>query len=140
MNVLVDTSVLSLAFRRNRPELLAEADRALVGRLRLLSDGDEVVLIGATRQEVLSGLKTPAQYNRIQSVLNGFQCLASGPADHDAAAEAFNRCRSRGIAGGPIDMLICASAHRYGLPVFTVDPDFARYATVLPVKLFDPTK
>ena len=140
MNVLVDTSVLSLAFRRNRPELLAEADQALVERLRLLSDGDEVVLIGAIRQEALSGLKTPAQFNRIRSVLNGFQCLATDAADYDAAAEAFNRCRSRGIAGGPIDMLICAAAHRYRLPVFTVDPDFARYATVLPIQLFDPTR
>ncbi len=139
MNVLVDTSVLSLAFRRSRPELLAAADRAVVDRLRRLSTDDDVALIGAIRQEALSGLKTPAQFDRIRSVLDGFRCLPTDVADHDVAAEAFNRCRSRGIAGGPIDMLICASATRHGLPVFTVDPDFGRYATVLPVRLYDPT-
>ena len=138
MNVLVDTSVLSLAFRRSRPELLAEADRAVVDRLRHLSDDDAVVLIGAIRQEALSGLRTPAQFSRIRSVLNGFQCLPTDVTDHDAAAEAFNQCRARGIAGGPIDMLICASALRHRLPVFTVDPDFVRYAAVLPIRLYDP--
>ena len=139
MNVLVDTSVLSLAFRRSRPELLAAADRTVVDRLRRLSEDDMVVLIGAIRQEALSGLKAAGQFDRIRSVLDGFRCLSTEVADYDAAADAFNRCRSRGIAGGPIDMLICATATRHRLPVFTVDPDFGRYATVLPVRLYDPT-
>ena len=138
MRVLVDTSVLSLAFRRSRPELLSAADRAIVNGLRKLSDDDDVVLIGAIRQEALSGIKTEAQFKRIRTLLDGFQYVPTGLVDHDGAAGAFNQCRSRGIAAGPIDMLICASAQRHGLPIFTVDPDFRRYARVLPIRLYDP--
>lgn len=138
MKVLVDTTVVSLALRRARPDLLAPADHAAVERFRELAKNDQAVLIGAIRQEALSGLKSAAQFAKVQTVLDGFQYLPTDRADHDAAAEAFNQCRSRGIAAGPIDMLICASAIRYGLRVFTADVDFVRYASVLRVRLYDP--
>jgi hypothetical protein len=34
-------------------------------------------------------------------------------------------------------MLICAMAHRLGLPIFTTDPDFSGYAKHLPIRLHE---
>jgi len=39
------------------------------------------------------------------------------------------------VLGSHIDMLICATAHRWEVPIFTVDPDFPRYAQHLPIRL-----
>ena len=47
-----------------------------------------------------------------------------------------NQCRSRGIAGSPIDFLICAVAHRRTWQIFTLDRDFTLYAKALPVVLY----
>ena len=35
-------------------------------------------------------------------------------------------------------MLICALAYRYGVPIFTTDPDFSGYAKHLPIQLHKP--
>ncbi len=50
-------------------------------------------------------------------------------------AHFFNQCRSRGVAGSPIDLLLCAVAHRRNLSIFTPDADFERYARHVPVRL-----
>ncbi len=136
--VVADTSVLSLAFRRSRPDLLGPADRAAVEAVRRLAKAQRVFLTGMVRQEVLSGVRSPKQFEALRTVLDGFQYLPLDRADHDAAAEAYNRCQAHGIAAGPVDILVCALSVRHGLPVFATDADFARYATVLPIKLFDP--
>ena len=44
-----------------------------------------------------------------------------------------------GIAGSPVDFLICAAAHRRGWAILTTDRDFRNYASVLPVKLHSAT-
>ena len=139
MRVLIDTSLLSLSFRRSRPELLGTGDRVAVETFRRLAKDGSAALIGMVRQEALSGLRSAEQFERLRTVLDGFDYLPTDRGDHDAAAAAFNQCRARGIAAGAVDILVCASAVRHGLPIFTVDADFVRYATVLPIKLFNPT-
>ena len=57
-------------------------------------------------------------------------------ADHVRAAEHFNRCRAAGIAGSPVDFLICAAAERLAVPIFTTDLDFPRFARHVPIRLF----
>jgi len=37
-----------------------------------------------------------------------------------------------------IDMMICAAGHAHLCEIFTGDPDFARYARVLPIRLYGP--
>jgi predicted nucleic acid-binding protein len=60
MKVVVDTSVWSLALRRNAPDDAA----FVVNQLRdLITDG-RVVLVGAVRQEVLSGIRHLEQFIR----------------------------------------------------------------------------
>jgi len=46
-----------------------------------------------------------------------------------------NRCRSRGIAGSTIELLICSVAYRPNWLFFTTDRDFGRHERVLAVKL-----
>jgi len=55
---------------------------------------------------------------------------------YEEAVRASNQCRRGGIAGSPVDLLMCAVALRYGWQIFTTDRDFARYAAVLPIQLF----
>ncbi len=50
----------------------------------------------------------------------------------------FNLCRSHGINGSHVDMLLCALAHRNGVPIFTTDGDFPDYARHLPIHLHEP--
>lgn len=95
MKVIVDTSIWSLALRRNSPP--DEIFR--VKELRdLITDG-KVVLLGAIRQEVLSGVRHPEQFTRLRDYLRAFPDLEITTADYKLAAEFFNTCRSNGIQG-----------------------------------------
>ena len=55
--------------------------------------------------------------------------------DYETAARFFNRCRSRGVTGTSIDLLICALAHRLRARIYTTDTDFRRYSEVLGLRL-----
>jgi len=66
--VVVDTSVLSLALRRNRPN-----DAILIINILrdLISDG-RVVLLRVIRQEVLSGIRYTEQFIRVARLSSCF--------------------------------------------------------------------
>jgi predicted nucleic acid-binding protein len=135
VTALVDTSALSLAFRRRRPDLRSPAEHSVVQRLTRLVDNDEAAIIGMVRQELLSGVRSADQFHALRKVLDGLVSVTVDVADHDLAAEYFNRCRARGVAATDVDMLVCAAAAGRGLPVFTTDGDFQRYATILNIRL-----
>ncbi len=131
MNVLVDTSIWSLALRRPQS---AEDDpfvvelKELIGELR-------VAIIGPIRQEILSGIKTQSQFEKLRDHLQAFIDLPLVQADYERAAEFFNACRSKGVQGSNTDFLICAVAERYDLVVFTIDNDFQLFKKHIPVSL-----
>jgi predicted nucleic acid-binding protein len=133
VNVLVDTSVWSLAFRRasQRADPYAEelADLVREGR---------VVMIAAIRQELLSGVRDAKQFATLRDHLRAFQDLALETEDFEQAAEFYNKCRAKGIQGSSIDFLICAVAVRRQLSILTTDRDFTSYARVLPLQLHEP--
>lgn len=133
MKILVDTCIWSLALRRTEaiaPTLVEELAE-LVAELR-------VQLIGPIRQELLSGIKVKKQFAALKKYLAAFPDLPLESADFELAAEFFNLARSKGIQGSNTDFLICAVAHRHQMPIFTTDKDFKRYASVLPVRLYQP--
>lgn len=130
MKVLVDTSVWSLALRRTR----AAVDPA-VEELRSLIDEGRVAMIGPIRQELLSGVRTPAVFEQLREHLQPFADEPLQADDFERAAEHFNTCRARGIQGSNTDFLICAVAERRGYPILTTDADFSRFADVLPIQL-----
>ena len=130
MTVLVDTSVWSLALRRDRP-----AENALVGEFAELIDEQRVVMIGPVRQELLSGIRNAAQFDRLREHLQAFPDLALTVADFERAAEFFNLCRSQGVQGSNTDFLICAVAANRKLAILTADQDFVLFAEHLPINL-----
>ena len=98
MRVLVDTSVWSLALRRNQP-----ADSPEVTELIELISEVRCQMIGPVRQELLSGIK-----NQIH--LRAFPDLEVTTRDYETAAEFFNLCRGKGVQGSNTDFLICVIA------------------------------
>lgn len=139
MNVLVDTSIWSLALRRKAQDL-NPAERAAVAELTNLIKEGRARIIGLVRQELLSGIKTSTQYEKLRAVLRSFPDEPAGIADYEAAAKASNECRSRGVAVSVSDILICAIAIARDWSIFAADPDFKSYARILPVKLHTPRK
>jgi predicted nucleic acid-binding protein len=132
VNVIVDTSVWSLALRRAK-RLDASAPRELT---ELIQEG-RVVMLGPVRQELLSGIKDKKQFDTLRERLRAFPDMELETADYEQAALAFNQCRERGIQGSNTDFLICAVALRRHHAIFSTDGDFRHFARVLKLKLHD---
>jgi predicted nucleic acid-binding protein len=137
VTVLIDTTIWSLALRR-RSHQLSPAEKRLVDAWAELVSSGRAVLIGPVRQEVLSGIRSEETFEALHEKLSFFRYLEILPGDYSQAARFFNLCRSHGVTGSHIDMLICATADRHNVPIFTTDPDFSGYARHLPIRLHDP--
>jgi predicted nucleic acid-binding protein len=97
-----------------------------------------VQIIGAIRQEVLSGIRELLYYERLRAYLRGFDDEPLTREDFEQAAAANNTSRAMGISGSPADFLICATAIRHGWEIFTADSDFTDYARALGIVLYKP--
>jgi predicted nucleic acid-binding protein len=137
VRVLVDTTIWSLALRRRPAGRNDEDDRLVRAWEELVRDG-RIVLLGLIRQEILSGIADRRQFERLRDDLAAFPDEVILTSDHVCAAEHFNRCRSGGVAGSPVDFLICAMSERLAVPIFTTDLDFSRFARHVPIRLFPP--
>lgn len=129
MNVLVDTSVWSLALRRKR------AVSPEAGELGHLVRESRVEIIGPIRQEILSGIHQRAQFEVLQAKLADFPDIPLRTAHFEMAADFSNQCRKYGIQGSHTDFLICSVAHLEKLSIFSTDADFGHFAKRLPVTL-----
>ena len=130
MKVLVDTSVWSLALRRKDASSLSPEEQRLKTELaQALQDG-RVAMIGMIRQELLSGIKDLAQYEKLKVSLDAFLDEPISTADHEYAARLYNECRSHGCEAGPVDMLICAVAVRRSWHVLSSDAALIRILAV----------
>jgi len=131
MNVIVDTCIWSLAFRRKRKTALPE--------VKILTDlikNSRVQMLGPIRQEVLSGIKSRNQFFLLQDTLRAFPDFRLFEEDYEKAAEFFYLCRSNGIQGSNTDYLICAVASRSNMSVYTIDNDFKNYQKLLDFDLY----
>lgn len=132
MIALVDTSVWSLALRRSNepaPEAIELASLIRAGHAQM---------IGPIRQELLSGVKSTAQFENLRQHLRGFADVELNAGDFELAAEFSNACRRKGVQGSHTDFLICAVAARRQFAVFTTDLDFAVFAKVISIRLHRP--
>jgi hypothetical protein len=139
VNVLIDTSAWSLALRR-KPSDLSTAEQAVVDEWAELIGEGRARIIGLVRQELLSGIKSPDQYEKLRRALRAFPDEPIDTSDYEMAAKAGNDCRSQGIVVSSVDILICVVALARRWSIFTTDPDFKNYARVLPIKLHSPRK
>lgn len=135
MRVLVDTSVWSEALRRAKT---VESD--VVREFRSLILEHRVDIIGPIRQEVLSGIREDAQFEKLKKHLAAFPDRNLTTDDYVIAAKFYNKCRMKGVQGSNTDFLICAVAIRMQLAIFTTDRDFTRLAKHLPLVLHETRK
>lgn len=132
MRTVVDTPIWSLSFRRVRHT--PDAQAIVLALSELITSGD-AVLLGAVRQEVLSGIGDEGRYRELRDHLRSLPDAPVTRSDFEVAAQYFNDCRRHGIAATGTDMLLCAVSSRLDAPVFTLDGDFARYSVHLPVTI-----
>jgi hypothetical protein len=76
VNVLIDTSVWSLAFRRKSQSLSAR-EKLLVQELSEIISEGRARILGLVRQELLSGIKTAEQYETPSSICALFATKSS---------------------------------------------------------------
>jgi predicted nucleic acid-binding protein len=134
MNILIDTTIWSKAYRRKK---LGESDWRIVKELDDILDDYREVLVGPVRQEVLSGIADKNTFENLKIKLDGFNNYIAQVIDYDLAAEYFNVCQSHGIQGSQVDYLICAIANRNQWEIFTEDNDFLNYRKYVPIKLYE---
>lgn len=133
MKVIVDTSVWSLALRRDVPR-----NTQPVQELQNLIENHRVQMMGPIRQELLSGIRHQTHFNSLKKHLDSFPDLQILTEDYVIAARFFNLCRSKGVQGSNTDFLICSAAARTKFSVYTADKDFNLYTMHLPIALHRP--
>lgn len=133
MNIVIDTSVWSLALRR-QPSSRASAALELADLVR---EG-RAAMLGPVRQELLSGVRAEQQYQTLRGYLRAFPDIALEAEDYEKAASFFNQCRAKGVQGSNTDFLICAVAARRRFGILTTDTNFLHFAKVLPIELHSP--
>ena len=120
MTLLVDTSVWSLALRRDvsasEPEVQLLKD-ALMG-------ADIVVTTGLVLQELLQGFSGPKSRSQIIERFAALPLLQPDREDHVAAANIRNICRRAGVQLGTIDALLAQLCIRHDLTLLSTDNDF----------------
>lgn len=131
----MDTPIWSLALRRHRAALNIH-EKGLVAAWSELVQTGCIGLIGPVRQELLSGVRHSSDFEHLRDRLCAFDDIPLVTADYERAALFFNTCRTKGIIGTPIDLLICAIADRLRCHIFTTDGDFPHYARCLPIHLY----
>ena len=129
MTLFVDTSVWSLAFRRDQASAAPE-----VRLLRhALEGGGTIVVTGFVLQELLQGFAGPRARKEIIDRFTALPLLTPDRQDHIDAADLRNRCRRAGLQIGTIDAVIAQLSIRHQLQLLTTDNDFvlaARYCTL----------
>ena len=131
MKTLVDSCVWSLLLRRKDKSALSGDEQQKVMLMRNAIQDGRVAIIGPIRQEVLSGVKDSAQFEKLRRSLETFQ---DGPLTtplYEDAARMFNLCRSRGVECGRVDMLLCAVAVLKHWAILTNDGGLKRCIEVL---------
>lgn len=124
-NVLIDTSVWSMALRKNKK---SQEKSKIEQKLIELIEQHRVSIIGPIRQEILSGISNELEFERLKNFLEAFPDLVLETSIYERAADMYHLCRRKGIQGSHIDFLICAVSEFFHLSIFTLDKDFIHYS------------
>ncbi|MGB7169013.1 MAG: PIN domain-containing protein [Acidobacteriaceae bacterium] len=131
--LLVDACVWSLSLRRRPGAAFNTEQQHLLSELQQAIGEGRVSLLGAIRQEVLSGVRDKALFLKIRRLLAPFPDEDVIPADYVEAARLYNLCLDGGVQCGSIDMLIAAVAERKNFTVLTYDRALIRCLEVLEI-------
>ena len=125
MNLVVDTSVWSLVLRRPR---IDESSHYVQAFRAHLESNNRLFLLGTILQELLDGLRSTKQFDRLVQLLEPFPLLDVDRSTYVEAARLRTICRAKGVLAGPVDFLIAAACCQHGYPLLTADHDFSRIA------------
>lgn len=131
MTLLVDTSVWSLALRRDHPDHPTVA--FLLGALRR---AEPICTTGLVLQEVLQGFQGAKARDAILDRFSSLPLLVPHRDDHVAAADLRTTCRRHGVQVGTVDALLARLCLRYDLAMLTTDRDFEHMARYVPLRLW----
>ena len=129
---LVDTSVWSLAYRRDTPP-----DVSQVAALRsALVGGEYVAITGMVLLELLRGFLPPRAQDRIMNDIAALELIEPTRDDYVEAARLANTCRQAGVQLGSVDALLAQLAISRHLEMLTTDRDFENAARVVPLQVW----
>lgn len=129
--ILVDTSVWSLALRRD-----SSAKSPAIARLsRALERSEEVYTTGLILQELLQGLRGPKQRSVLAARFEALPFVVPTRDDHVQAAALRNACRRKGVQLGTIDALLAQLCIDRGLEILTTDRDFLHASAHIPLRV-----
>ena len=132
MTLFVDTSVWSLALRRDRDAAVPQ-----LAALRAALEGDDIVVTtGLVLQELLQGFAGPKARSDIVERFAALPIVVPDRQDHIDAAALRNTCRRAGVQLGTIDALLAQLCIRHRLTLLTTDKDFVHAATHCPLKVW----
>ena len=137
MNVLIDTSVWSLAYRRAEADLNPLEKRMKLEVAELIREMRARV-VGPICGELLSGIRDRSKFEEIWRDFAAFHEEPLTLWDYRRGAELSKQLRDKGVTGHLVDCLLCAVAIDRGFSVFTADKDFRHYAKHIPVRLHVP--
>lgn len=135
MTLFADTSVWSLALRRDQPSDAA-AVRVL---MRALETGERVMTTGLVLQELLQGFNGPKAQEQIVDRFAELALIVPDRDDHIAAAALRNQCRRKGVQVETIDALLAQLCIRHELVLLTTDEDFGHIARHSDLRLWEGT-
>jgi predicted nucleic acid-binding protein len=134
MTLLVDTSVWSLAFRRDAPVFGPE----VLALHRAIDGGDSIVTTGLVLQELLQGFAGPRARDDIVQRFAALPLLVPDRQDYIDAAHMRNHCRRAGVQIGTIDALLGQLCIRHDLTLLTTDADFTLAARHCSLRVWSP--
>jgi len=135
LTLFADTSVWSLALRRDQPSDAA-AVRVL---MRALETGERVMTTGLVLQELLQGFNGPKAQEQIVDRFAELALIVPDRDDHIAAAALRNQCRRKGVQVETIDALLAQLCIRHELVLLTTDEDFGHIARHSDLRLWEGT-
>jgi hypothetical protein len=83
---------------------------------------------GIVLQELLSGVRTADEFQRLHRLMEGFPVVLATREHHVNAAKITNSCHRAGIAASTVDCLIAALTVESESQLLTTDGDFALIA------------
>lgn len=126
MKVIADACAWSLSLRRRNQAELSRVEQTVHAELMEALEDGRVMVIGPIRQEVLSGIRSAAQFEQLRRALASFPDEPITTQHYEEAARLFNLCRSRGVECGSTDILICAIAAQRQWSILTYDKGLQR--------------
>lgn len=132
MSLFVDTSVWSLALRRDAPAAAPEVKTLT----RALETGATIFTTGLVLQELLQGFSDAKAHEQIIERFTALPFLIPDRADHIGAAQLRNTCRRAGVQVGTIDALFAHLCLRHHLTLLTTDRDFERMSEHVPLRVW----